>query len=71
MKQWLKEVWCFFNGHDWTEHYQKRLGDYIYYADQTCGCCGYKQILKNDYAYQIKYLDKDGKILSDTNLRET
>ena len=68
MKQWLKELWCFFNGHDWTEHSRKRMGDYIYYADRKCGVCGEVEILRNDRAYEMKYIDEARKILSDRNL---
>lgn len=71
MKQWLKELWCFFNGHDWTEYSKKAMGNYVWYADRKCGCCGEVEVLKNDYAYRIQYIDKDGKILSDPSLRET
>ena len=62
MKQWYKRIWCFLVGHDWTEFTEKKMGNYIWYKDRKCGCCGELEILKNVYAYRIDFLDKDGKI---------
>ena len=36
------------------------MGNYIYYADRKCGMCGEVEILKNDYAYKIEYIDEAG-----------
>ena len=48
MKQFFKELWCFFNGHYWWESTTKSIGGRIYYADRKCGCCGEVEILKYD-----------------------
>lgn len=47
MRQWLKEAWCFFMGHDWAEFSSKEMGGYTYYADRKCGLCGEVEILIN------------------------
>jgi len=55
MRQWLKELWCFFNGHDWTEFTDKAMGNYTYYSDRKCGCCGKLEMLKNGYVFTYLY----------------
>jgi len=60
MKQFFRESVCFIAGHDWTEYSTKALDNYIYYKDRKCGCCGKVEILKNDYAWRIEYLEKYG-----------
>ena len=56
----MKKIICFFLGHNWVEFSHKSMGNYIYYADRKCGMCGEVEILKNDYAYKIEYLDEAG-----------
>ena len=63
MKQLLKELLCFFVGHNWTEFTSKRMGDYVYYADRKCGCCGEVEILKDSYAWRMEFLDKNGEAI--------
>lgn len=51
--KWIKEIICFFLGHDWTEFTERRVGSDVFYKDRKCGTCGKTEVLRNNYC---KYL---------------
>jgi len=57
MKQLLKELVCFFFGHDYTEIHRKFRGEECVFEEFTCQMCGEKKRTIDKYWYEIKYVE--------------